>query len=79
MANNNMTQAAEKLGVNTRTTVYKLIADGKLRSQQIGSRRVVSDQAILDCIELLEKESVLPSQMPNPVRGKKKSRDAARP
>jgi hypothetical protein len=37
--------------------VYDLIETGKLRSYHIGRAHRVSDQAIADCIALLERDS----------------------
>jgi len=48
--------AAAKLGVSL-PTVYHLIEAGKLRSYHIGRAHRVSDQAIADCVSLLERES----------------------
>ena len=47
--------AAAKLGCSL-PTLYQLIAAGKLRSYHIGRAHRVSEQAILDCISLLERE-----------------------
>jgi excisionase family DNA binding protein len=51
-----LAQAAAKIGVSL-PTLYDLIAVGKLRSYHIGRAHRVSEQAILDCISLLERES----------------------
>ena len=48
--------AAAKIGCSL-PTLYELIAAGKLRSYHIGRAHRVSDQAIADCIALLEQES----------------------
>jgi excisionase family DNA binding protein len=48
--------AAARLGCSI-PTVYQLIAAGKLRSYRIGRARRVSDDAIRDCVDLLERES----------------------
>src|SRR5690242_11566553 len=47
--------AASKIGCSI-PTLYKLIGAGKLRSYHIGKAHRVSEQAILDCICLLERE-----------------------
>jgi len=48
--------AAAKIGCSL-PTLYQLIAAGKLRSYHIGRAHRVSEQAILDCISLLEREN----------------------
>jgi excisionase family DNA binding protein len=49
--------ACEKLGVS-KPTIYALMREGKLRSYLVGDRgRRFSDQAISDCIRLLEAET----------------------
>lgn len=48
--------AAARIGCSL-PTLYGLIAAGKLRSYRIGRAHRVSEQAILDCISLLERES----------------------
>lgn len=48
--------AAAKIGCSL-PMLYELIAAGKLRSYHIGRAHRVSDQAIADCITLLERES----------------------
>ena len=48
--------AAAKLGVSL-PTGYHLIEAGKLRSYHICRAHRVSDQAIADCVSLLERES----------------------
>jgi excisionase family DNA binding protein len=48
--------AAAKIGVSV-PTLYDLIEAGKLRSYHIGRAHRVSEQAILDCISFLERES----------------------
>jgi excisionase family DNA binding protein len=47
--------AAAKIGCSL-PKVYELIAAGKLRSYHIGRAHRVSEQAIADCIALLEQE-----------------------
>jgi|SRR5579863_5609351 len=47
--------AAAKIGCSL-PTLYDLIEAGKLRSYHIGRAHRVSDQAITDCITLLERE-----------------------
>src|SRR5215469_2213719 len=47
--------AAAKIGCSL-PTLYQLIATGKLRSYHIGRAHRISEQAILDCISLLESE-----------------------
>jgi excisionase family DNA binding protein len=48
--------AGSRLGVSV-PTVYRLIAEGKLRSAKIGVKgRRIYDAAIDDCIKLLEAE-----------------------
>ena len=47
--------AAARLGCSL-PTLYELIAAGKLRSYHIGRAHRVSEQAIADCIMLLEQE-----------------------
>jgi excisionase family DNA binding protein len=48
--------AAARIGVSL-PTLYKLIDSGKLRSYHIGRAHRVSDDAIRDCVALLESES----------------------
>jgi excisionase family DNA binding protein len=48
--------AANKIGCSL-PTLYELISSGKLRSYHIGRAHRVSEQAINDCIALLESES----------------------
>jgi excisionase family DNA binding protein len=48
--------AANKIGCSV-PTLYDLIDEGKLRSYHIGRAHRVSEQAIADCIALLERES----------------------
>ena len=48
--------AAAKIGCSL-PTLYGPIAAGKLRSYHIGRAHRVSDQAIADCIALLEREN----------------------
>jgi excisionase family DNA binding protein len=48
--------AAAKIGVSV-PTLYNLIEAGKLRSYHIGRAHRVYEQAIIDCISLLERES----------------------
>jgi excisionase family DNA binding protein len=47
--------AANKIGCSL-PTLYELISTGKLRSYHIGRAHRVSDQAISDCVVLLERE-----------------------
>ena len=47
--------AAAKIGCSL-PTLYELMAAGKLRSYHIGRAHRVSDQALSDCIALLERE-----------------------
>lgn len=46
-------EAAQQLGVS-RAQAFKLIAEARLRSYRIGSRRLVSADAIRDCIKQAE-------------------------
>jgi len=63
--------ACAKLGCSL-PRVYALIRAGKLRSYKIGSKgRRVSDQAILDCVALLESEQTVIA--PQPCRDKTKT------
>jgi excisionase family DNA binding protein len=48
--------AAAKIGCSV-PTLYDLIEAGKLRSYHIGRAHRVSEQAIADCIALLEREN----------------------
>jgi len=48
--------AAMKIGCSL-PTLYYLIQGGKLRSYHIGRAHRVSEQAVADCIALLERES----------------------
>jgi excisionase family DNA binding protein len=48
--------AAAKIGCSL-PTLYQLIASGKLRSYHIGRAHRVGEQAIVECIALLERES----------------------
>ena len=48
--------AAMKIGCSL-PTLYDLIQEGKLRSYHIGRAHRVSEQAVADCIALLERES----------------------
>ena len=48
--------AAARIGCSL-PTIYQLIAAGKLRSYHIGRAHRVAEEAILDCISLLEHES----------------------
>jgi excisionase family DNA binding protein len=48
--------AAARIGVSL-PTLYKLIDSGKLRTYHIGRAHRVSDDAIRDCVTLLESES----------------------
>jgi excisionase family DNA binding protein len=48
--------AAARIGCSV-PMLYELIDAGKLRSYHIGRAHRVSDQAISDCIALLERES----------------------
>jgi len=48
--------AAMKIGCSL-PTLYDLIQGGKLRSYHIGRAHRVSEQAVADCIALLERES----------------------
>jgi excisionase family DNA binding protein len=57
---NSLTYAARKIGCSL-PTLYDLIAAGKLRSYHIGRAHRVSEQAIFDCIALLERESAMRS------------------
>jgi excisionase family DNA binding protein len=50
---NSVEKVMEKLGVG-RSTVFELMADGRLRSVKIGRRRMVSDRAIAEFINELE-------------------------
>jgi excisionase family DNA binding protein len=47
--------AASRIGVSL-PSLYKLIAEGKLRTYHVGRAHRVSDAAIAACIEQLEKE-----------------------
>ena len=55
---NSIPVAMKRLGLKSRDPVYGLIRSGKLRSAKIGSRRVVSDNAIDDCIDELERDAL---------------------
>ena len=48
-----VSEAAEQLGIG-RSTAFELIKAGTLRSVKIGSRRLISAQAIADFIATLE-------------------------
>jgi excisionase family DNA binding protein len=47
--------AAARIGVSL-PTLYKLIDSGKLRSYHVGRAHRTSDEAVRDCIALLEQE-----------------------
>ncbi len=49
-------RAAAQVGVSI-PTLYRLIAAEKLRSYHIGRAHRVTDEAIADCIALLEREA----------------------
>jgi excisionase family DNA binding protein len=51
-----MPYAAAKLGVSL-PTAYKLAREGRLRTYQIGRARRCTDDAIAQCIALLEAET----------------------
>lgn len=53
---NSIPGAARELGLSV-PTVYRLIADGRLRSYRVGRAHRVADQAVRDCIALLEREA----------------------
>ena len=53
---NSIPRAACRIGISV-PIVYRLIDAGKLRSYKIGRAHRVSDEAISDCIALLERES----------------------
>lgn len=57
--------AAYRIGI-TVPTLYKLIYAGKLRTYYVGRRRLVSDQAIEDCVQLLEAETAERGQVGAP-------------
>jgi excisionase family DNA binding protein len=48
--------AAVRIGVSL-PTLYKLIGRGKLRTYHVGRAHRVSEEAVRDCIVLLEQES----------------------
>jgi len=48
--------ACARIGIS-RPTLYDLISSGKLRSYKVGRARRVSDEAIMDCVKLLEAET----------------------
>lgn len=48
--------AARTIGVSL-PTLYKLIAEGKLRTYHIGRAHRASEDAIKECIDTLERES----------------------
>lgn len=62
-----LAHAAGKIGCSL-PTIYQLIADGKLRSYHIGRAHRVAEQAILDCISLLESESAQVARLSEPTR-----------
>jgi excisionase family DNA binding protein len=49
-------RAAEQLGISL-PSVYVLIRSGKLRTYHVGRAHRVSDEAIRECVALLERES----------------------
>jgi excisionase family DNA binding protein len=49
-------QARQALGGISRGTLYALINEKKLRSVRIGTRRLIPDEAIPECIALLPKD-----------------------
>lgn len=51
-----MADAARSLGVS-KPTVYALEREGRLRTFAIGRRRLVSPEALRDCVRALEKET----------------------
>lgn len=51
-----MEDAAKSLGVS-KPTVYALERDGKLRTFAIGRRRLVSPEALRECVRRLEIEA----------------------
>jgi excisionase family DNA binding protein len=48
--------ACDKIGIS-RATLYDLINSGKLRTYKVGRARRVSDEAITDCVKVLEAET----------------------
>jgi excisionase family DNA binding protein len=50
----NVPQVMTRLGLS-RGTVYELINTGQLRSFKIGSRRMITEQALRDFIELKDR------------------------
>lgn len=50
---NSITDVMDRLKVG-RSTVFELLATGELRSVKVGSRRLVSDEAIAEFIARLE-------------------------
>jgi len=46
-----------RLGGMGRSTIYKEIAAGRLRSVKLAGRRMVPESALLEYIELLEREA----------------------
>lgn len=53
---NSVGRAAARLGLS-RPSIYRLIAEGKLRSYCVGRGRRITDEAVDECIELLERET----------------------
>jgi excisionase family DNA binding protein len=52
--------AARRIGVSI-PTVYRLIHEGHLRAFKIGRATRISDEAIADCIKVLERDQPFPS------------------
>ena len=55
---NSVPDAAAKLGVRSRDKVYELINAGELLSVKVGRRRLISDRAIENYIDLLERDAL---------------------
>ena len=52
----NIKSAQERLNLG-RSKIFELIASGELRSVQVGARRLIPEQAIVDFINKLDQQS----------------------